>query len=113
MLVITLNPSMSLFVIQGDAHQSLVLLQLMKRDEANLKYDAINPHQVYRLNICSHKQSLQHECNKVALTLLSLSPTMKIAMVISGPSGSGKSTLLNRLFAKYPSSFGFSVSRKT
>jgi hypothetical protein len=36
---------MSLFVILEDAHQSLVLLQLMKRDEASLKYDAINPYQ--------------------------------------------------------------------
>jgi hypothetical protein len=43
-----LNPSMSLFVMLEDAHQSLVLLQLMKRDEASLKYDAINPHQVYK-----------------------------------------------------------------
>ncbi|THH11671.1 hypothetical protein EW145_g520 [Phellinidium pouzarii] len=31
-------------------------------------------------------------------------------LVISGPSGTGKSTLLNRLFAKYPNNFGFSVS---
>ncbi|KAJ3303939.1 hypothetical protein HDV03_003412 [Kappamyces sp. JEL0829] len=38
---------------------------------------------------------------------------MKVAMVISGPSGSGKSTLLNRLFARFPSSFGFSVSHCT
>lgn len=33
--------------------------------------------------------------------------------VIAGPSGSGKSTLLKRLFAEYPDTFGFSVSRKT
>lgn len=32
--------------------------------------------------------------------------------VISGPSGSGKSTLLKRLFAEFPDTFGFSVSRK-
>ncbi|KAJ3272861.1 hypothetical protein HDV01_005184 [Terramyces sp. JEL0728] len=38
---------------------------------------------------------------------------MKYAMVVSGPSGSGKSTLLNRLFAKYPDKFGFSVSHCT
>ncbi len=50
MLVITLNPFISLFVIQEDAHQSLVLLQWMKRDEASSKYDAINPHQVYIYN---------------------------------------------------------------
>jgi hypothetical protein len=49
--VITSNPSISHFVIQGDALQSLVLLQLMKRDEASLKYDAINPHQVYKLGL--------------------------------------------------------------
>ncbi|KAJ3026099.1 UNVERIFIED_CONTAM: hypothetical protein HDU68_006208 [Siphonaria sp. JEL0065] len=34
-------------------------------------------------------------------------------LVISGPSGVGKSTLLKRLFAKYPSAFGFSVSHTT
>ncbi|KAI8926422.1 guanylate kinase [Entophlyctis helioformis] len=34
-------------------------------------------------------------------------------MVISGPSGSGKSTLLEKLFAKYPNAFGFSVSHTT
>ncbi|KAF9442600.1 guanylate kinase [Macrolepiota fuliginosa MF-IS2] len=34
-------------------------------------------------------------------------------LVISGPSGVGKSTLLQRLFAKYPDSFGFSVSHTT
>ncbi|KAF5362220.1 hypothetical protein D9756_002524 [Leucocoprinus leucothites] len=34
-------------------------------------------------------------------------------LVISGPSGVGKSTLLARLFAKYPHSFGFSVSHTT
>ncbi|KAJ3564104.1 hypothetical protein NP233_g8519 [Leucocoprinus birnbaumii] len=34
-------------------------------------------------------------------------------LVLSGPSGVGKSTLLARLFAKYPDSFGFSVSHTT
>ncbi|KAF2204716.1 guanylate kinase-like protein [Delitschia confertaspora ATCC 74209] len=34
-------------------------------------------------------------------------------IVISGPSGSGKSTILTRLFAEYPSRFGFSVSHTT
>ncbi|KAI8908462.1 guanylate kinase [Gorgonomyces haynaldii] len=38
---------------------------------------------------------------------------MKQCLVVSGPSGSGKSTLLNRLFAKYPNTFGFSVSHTT
>lgn len=38
---------------------------------------------------------------------------MNSTLVVSGPSGSGKSTLLNRLFDKYPSSFGFSVSHTT
>jgi guanylate kinase len=37
----------------------------------------------------------------------------KYPMIISGPSGSGKSTLLDRLFKKYPNSFGFSVSHTT
>jgi guanylate kinase len=32
--------------------------------------------------------------------------------VLSGPSGSGKSTLLKKLFAEYPDTFGFSISRK-
>lgn len=34
-------------------------------------------------------------------------------LVVSGPSGAGKSTLLNRLFKKYPDSFGFSISHTT
>ncbi|KAJ3316137.1 hypothetical protein HDU76_002054 [Blyttiomyces sp. JEL0837] len=38
---------------------------------------------------------------------------MTSPLVISGPSGVGKSTLLKRLFAKYPNSFGFSVSHTT
>lgn len=35
------------------------------------------------------------------------------ALIISGASGSGKSTLLNRLCAKYPGVFGYSVSHTT
>lgn len=39
---------------------------------------------------------------------------MKIPiLVLSGPSGVGKSTLLDKLFKKYPQSFGFSVSHTT
>lgn len=34
-------------------------------------------------------------------------------LVLCGPSGSGKSTLLERLFAEFPSKFGFSVSHTT
>ena len=36
----------------------------------------------------------------------------KSFLVFSGPSGAGKSTLLNRLFSDFPTTFGFSVSRK-
>ena len=38
---------------------------------------------------------------------------IKPALIISGPSGAGKSTLLNRLIAKYPGVFGYSVSHTT
>lgn len=37
----------------------------------------------------------------------------KSFLVFSGPSGAGKSTLLKRLFNDFPTTFGFSVSRKT
>ena len=33
-------------------------------------------------------------------------------VVLCGPSGVGKSTLIKKLFAEYPDSFGFSVSRE-
>jgi ABC-type multidrug transport system fused ATPase/permease subunit len=33
-------------------------------------------------------------------------------IVICGPSGAGKSTILKKLFAEFPDSFGFSVSRE-
>lgn len=32
-------------------------------------------------------------------------------VVVSGPSGAGKSTLLKKLFAEFPDTFGFSISR--
>ncbi|KAH6561584.1 hypothetical protein BASA50_010478 [Batrachochytrium salamandrivorans] len=38
---------------------------------------------------------------------------LQAPIVLSGPSGSGKSTLLEKLFEKYPNSFGFSVSHTT
>jgi len=41
------------------------------------------------------------------------SPNTLRPIVFSGPSGTGKSTLLNRLFAKHPDTFGFSVSHTT
>ncbi|EDW73164.1 uncharacterized protein Dwil_GK17399 [Drosophila willistoni] len=34
-------------------------------------------------------------------------------LVLCGPSGSGKSTLLKRLFAEFPTTFGFSISHTT
>ncbi|KAJ2009796.1 guanylate kinase [Coemansia thaxteri] len=40
-------------------------------------------------------------------------PTSKRPLVVFGPSGTGKSTLLKRLFAEYPTDFGFSVSNTT
>ncbi|KAJ3208765.1 hypothetical protein HK099_008649 [Clydaea vesicula] len=42
-----------------------------------------------------------------------MSSIKKTVLVISGPSGVGKSTLLEKLFKKYPNSFGFSVSHTT
>ncbi|KAI8326207.1 guanylate kinase [Martensiomyces pterosporus] len=39
--------------------------------------------------------------------------TAKAPIVVYGPSGTGKSTILKRLFAEYPSEFGFSVSNTT
>jgi guanylate kinase len=38
---------------------------------------------------------------------------IKPVLIISGASGAGKSTLLNRLIAKYPGVFGYSVSHTT
>ncbi|EWC45729.1 guanylate kinase [Drechslerella stenobrocha 248] len=43
--------------------------------------------------------------------LIAMSSGSKLPIIVlSGPSGAGKSTLLKRLFAKYPDTFGFSVS---
>lgn len=38
---------------------------------------------------------------------------MSRPIVLSGPSGTGKSTLLKKLFAEFPTKFGFSVSSTT
>lgn len=35
------------------------------------------------------------------------------ALIVSAPSGTGKTTILNRLFAKFPDTFSFSVSATT
>ncbi|KAJ3161962.1 hypothetical protein HDU86_005660 [Geranomyces michiganensis] len=42
-----------------------------------------------------------------------MAPLPSRPIVISGPSGSGKSTLLNRVIAKHPGVFKFSVSHTT
>ncbi|KAJ2690174.1 guanylate kinase [Coemansia spiralis] len=42
-----------------------------------------------------------------------MTPPSKKPIVVFGPSGTGKSTLLKRLFAEYPTDFGFSVSNTT
>ncbi|KAJ2778046.1 guanylate kinase [Coemansia interrupta] len=44
---------------------------------------------------------------------MSATPVSSRPIVVFGPSGTGKSTLLKRLFAEYPTSFGFSVSNTT
>ncbi|KAJ2375182.1 guanylate kinase, partial [Coemansia sp. RSA 2603] len=44
---------------------------------------------------------------------MSATPASSRPIVVFGPSGTGKSTLLKRLFAEYPTSFGFSVSNTT
>ncbi|KAJ1646864.1 guanylate kinase [Coemansia erecta] len=47
------------------------------------------------------------------MTAATVTSTGKRPIVVFGPSGTGKSTLLKRLFAEYPTSFGFSVSNTT
>lgn len=42
-----------------------------------------------------------------------LNTPMPRPIVLSGPSGTGKSTLLKKLFAEFPTKFGFSVSSTT
>lgn len=69
-------------------------------------------HSIPRNVILSHTYTYTQHLTTMAPTT-SKNTSQPTPIVISGPSGAGKSTILNRLFAAYPTKFGFSISHTT